>query len=72
MVEICLCESMHLNCVACLVRGYHGAEVAEMAEKAGMSEMAKKAKMSEMPEMSKGMSSVSISEMELCPSRASR
>jgi hypothetical protein len=43
-----------------------------VAGEARMSEMAKKAKMSEMPELSKGMSSVSISEMEACPSRASK
>ena len=42
---------------------YHGAEVAKVA---------RKAKMSEMPKLSEGMSSVSISEMEPCPSRASR
>jgi hypothetical protein len=45
---------------------YHGAEVAKVAREARMSEVAKKA------EMSKGISSVSISEMELCPLRASR
>jgi hypothetical protein len=35
------------------------------------SEMAEKAEMSEMPELSEGMSSVSVSEMEPCPLRAS-
>jgi hypothetical protein len=45
---------------------YHGAKVARVARKAKMSEVAKKA------EMSEGMSSVSISEMEPCPSRVSR
>jgi hypothetical protein len=48
-----------LNC-------YRGAEVTEVAGKAGMSEV------SEMSELSEGMLSVSISEMEPCPSRASR
>ena len=43
-----------------------------MAGKAGMSKVAEKAKMSEMPKLSKGMSSMFISEMELCLSRASR
>ena len=43
-----------------------------MAGKARMSKVAKKAEMSEMPELSKGMSSVSISKMEPCPSRVSR
>jgi len=43
-----------------------------MAGKARMSEVAKKAKMFEMPKLSEGISSVSISEMEPCPSRASR
>jgi hypothetical protein len=59
---------MYLNC-------YHGAKVAEVARKAEMSEVARKAEMyevSKMPELSKGMSSVSISKMEPCPSRASR
>jgi hypothetical protein len=42
-----------------------------VAREARMSEVAEKAEMSEMPKMSEGMSSVSISEMELCPSRAS-
>ena len=42
-----------------------------MAREARMSEVAEKAEMSEVPKMSEGMSSVSISEMELCPSRAS-
>jgi hypothetical protein len=54
---------------------YHGAKVAEVAGKAEMSEVAGKAEMSEMsemPEMSEGMSSMSISEMEPCPSRVSR
>ena len=58
-------------CLVC----YHGAEVAEVAGKAKISEVARKAEMSkvsEMPKMSKGMLSVSISEMEPCPSRASR
>jgi hypothetical protein len=58
-------------CLVC----YHGAEVAKVAGKAKMSEVARKAEMSkvsEMPKMSKGMLSVSISEMEPCPSRASR
>jgi hypothetical protein len=67
-------------CLVC----YHGAKVAEVAGKAEMSKMAGEAKMSEMageaemsemskmPELSKGMLSVSISEMEPCPSRASR
>jgi hypothetical protein len=43
-----------------------------MAGKARMSKVAKKAEMSEMPELFEGMSSVSISEMEPCPLRASR
>jgi hypothetical protein len=64
---------MGLTYVTCLSgQGYHGAKVAEVAGKAGMSKLAEKAEMSKMPELSKGMSSVSISEMELCPSRASR
>jgi hypothetical protein len=52
--------------VKCLVWGYCGTKIAEMAKKAKMSRVAEKAKVSE------GMSSVSISEMELCPSRVSR
>jgi hypothetical protein len=47
-------------------------EATVMAERAGISKVAEKAKMSKMPEVSKGMSSVSISKMEPCPSRASR
>jgi len=52
-------------CLTC-VSHYCGAKVAEVAGKAEMSEV------SEMPELSEGMLSVSISEMEPCPSRASR
>jgi hypothetical protein len=59
-------------CLTCVMVCYHGAEVAEVAREARMSKVAKKAEMSEMPELSKGMSSVSISKMELCPSRVSR
>jgi hypothetical protein len=48
------------------------ARMSEVAKEARMSEVAKEAEMSEMPEMSEGMSFVSISKMEPCPSRASR
>jgi hypothetical protein len=57
-IHLCVCL-VYLNC-------YRGAKVAKVAGKAEMSEVAK------MPELSKGMSFVSISEMEPCPSRASR
>jgi hypothetical protein len=43
-----------------------------MARKAEMSMVAEKVEMSKMPKLSEGMSSVSISKMEPCPSRASR
>ena len=58
--------------MTCLVQGYHGAEVAKVAKRAGMSKVAEKAKMSEMLKVSKGMSSMSIFKMKPCPSRASR